>query len=247
MVYHQFATVYDELMAHAPYAQWIEFTEEMLVKYNKSPTSIVDLGCGTGEITIRLADLGYEIKGVDYSIEMLSVAETKANEKGVSIQWIEQDIRYLSGFEHVDCCISYCDVLNYILTKQDLRQVFQHVYACLDRGGLFIFDVHDSEYAKNELMNQTFTDITDDLACIWECDQGESIGQMHHYLTFFIKENDHYIRFEEHHCQQTYPLHIYEALLKAVGFSKVHFYHDFNSQKEILTKNLQRNFIVAVK
>src|SRR5690625_4574658 len=148
MAYGQFAYVYDELMKHAPYDRWTTFTTNVLKKYGVSPNTIVDLGCGTGELAIRLALKGYEMIGVDQSNDMLTAASSKAYDENLHIQWIKQDIRELSGFESTDVFISFCDVLNYVTELKDLQTIFEHVYESLTDGGLFVFDFHSIYYAK---------------------------------------------------------------------------------------------------
>ncbi len=146
----------------------------------------MDLGCGTGEIAIRLSDLGYDVTGVDYSTEMLTAAAQKALNRNKKISWIKQDIRELEGFNEIDLMVSYCDVINYITEKEDLLDVFKHVHASLSEQGMFIFDIHSIYYAEDKLINHTFADVTEDIAYIWECEQGEKRGEMYHYLTFFF-------------------------------------------------------------
>src|SRR5690606_31366615 len=109
MVYKQFSSIYDELMSHAPYDKWTKFTEDIMEQYNIPVQTIVDLGCGTGELTIRLSKLGYNMIGIDQSNEMLTIAANKALEHSLNIQWLEQDIRKLSGLEDIDLIVSYCD------------------------------------------------------------------------------------------------------------------------------------------
>src|SRR5690625_1478732 len=106
MAYDHLAEIYDQLMGHVPYDKWVEFTEKIIQKENKTVKSIVDLGCGTGEITIRLAEKGFQLTGVDLSAHMLSHAQQKSTNIK-PIRWINQDIRQLNGFKHVDLFTSY--------------------------------------------------------------------------------------------------------------------------------------------
>lgn len=247
-IYTNFALLYDELMSNAPYDEWIRFTNHLIGK--KNVNKIVDLGCGTGEITIRLAKQYQEVYGVDRSTAMLTIAQQKAFEKNVShIIWIEQDIRKLSGFANIDLFISYCDVINYIVDVKDLQKLFQNIYHRLAEGGLFLFDVHSLEYVKHSLVDHTFTYKDEHVAYIWDCIAGEEEGEMYHDMTFFYR-NDYtstYERFDELHHQRTYDIATYEYLLKRANFKKIEFYSDFSIENSFSETNSERIFIVAEK
>lgn len=247
MVYKQFASIYDELMKHAPYDQWTKFTEEIIKQYQIPVERIVDLGCGTGEVTIRLGKLGFDLTGIDQSNEMLTIAFNKSIEQGLNIQWLLQDIRKLSGFTDIDVFVCYCDVINYITDLDDVKEVFQRVYHSLKKNGIFIFDFHSIDYVDQFLSDKTFADVTDELTYIWECERGERKGEMFHYLTFFQKVRELYIRFDEVHHQRTYPLKDYQRLLENCGFQKINFYADFNLKNDFSEENSERIFGVAQK
>jgi 2-polyprenyl-3-methyl-5-hydroxy-6-metoxy-1,4-benzoquinol methylase len=45
---------------------------------------ILDLGCGTGNFTIKLAKKGYRVKAIDYSVEAIKIAQEKAKKAGIN-------------------------------------------------------------------------------------------------------------------------------------------------------------------
>ncbi|MEJ8776406.1 class I SAM-dependent DNA methyltransferase [Pseudogracilibacillus sp. ICA-222130] len=248
MTYNEFAYVYDRLMEHAPYDSWVQFTKDMIESNQLKTKNIVDLGCGTGEIAIRLANSGFHITGVDISSDMLTVAQAKAMQQGVHIPWIHQDMTNLEGFSNTDLFISYCDVMNYITNIDEVTTVCQRVYEHLQEDGAFIFDIHALPYVEKMLVDQTFADVTDELAYIWFCESGEEIGAMTHYLTIFEKQVDGtYHRFDEIHEEKTYNIETYANVLHNIGFRKIKFYADFSMQNEISTDKGERIFIFAQK
>ncbi|MCY9456984.1 class I SAM-dependent methyltransferase, partial [Bacillus inaquosorum] len=112
MIYQGFASVYDELMSHAPYDQWTKWIEASLPEKGR----ILDLACGTGEISIRLAEKGFEVTGIDLSEEMLSYAQQKVS-SNQPILFLQQDMREIAGFDgQFDAVAICCDSLNYLKT-----------------------------------------------------------------------------------------------------------------------------------
>src|SRR5690625_5193152 len=133
MVYQHMAPFYDYLMSNAPYDKWVNFSTKIFQKYGNNINKIIDLGCGTGEITLRLAKKDYQLFGVDHSLEMLSYAEQKSYQANLPIQWVHQDLRELDGFSNIDAAISYCDVINYITSENEIRNVFDRIYQSLKK------------------------------------------------------------------------------------------------------------------
>ncbi|WP_254434140.1 class I SAM-dependent methyltransferase [Halobacillus sp. Marseille-Q1614] len=217
MSYRQMAQVYDRLMQDAPYEEWVDWTRKMLASYSGHTERILDLGCGTGEITIRLAKKGYDLTGVDLSADMLAIASQK--DKGRKVHWSQQDISELEGLTQFDCAVSFCDVINYIPDESRLQSVFSNAYKALNQNGLFLFDVHSIEHILQDLYGQTFAEVYDDMSYIWFCDPGDTEYSMVHDLTFFVHTGQGFERFDETHEQKGYTLETLLNLLEKTGFS----------------------------
>lgn len=247
MSYEEMAYVYDQFMDNVPYDEWVDLTEQLLNIFSKRVTHILDLGCGTGELTTKFAGKGYAITGVDYSSDMLTVAEQKANSKNLQIDLIQQDLKELNGLTNFDLAISFFDVVNYLGNTEDVRQVFKNIAHSLSENGVFIFDVHALSYVENQMINHTFADVQDEMSYIWFCEEGNEPGEMYHDLTFFIKNNKTYQRFEEFHFQKTLPIQIYKEFLFEAGFEKVEVYADFDLTNNEIPNDAERLFFYAEK
>ncbi|WP_077330210.1 class I SAM-dependent DNA methyltransferase [Virgibacillus siamensis] len=245
MSYQKLANLYDKLMDDAPYNQWIEFTGEIFSRTGSDVQTIADLGCGTGQIASLLAHEGYDVIGVDNSADMLSVAQQRAQQENLAIQWIQQDLRQLQGLQNLDAAVSYCDVINYITDEDEVRTVFERVAKSLKPGGLFLFDIHSVNHVEQFYVNQTFADVQDDVSYIWFCTPGENQGEMYHDLTFFVSDGEKYDRFEELHHQQTYYVEFYKKLLHESGFKLCGLHADFSVTADFDEENAERIFIIA--
>ncbi|WP_051189034.1 class I SAM-dependent DNA methyltransferase [Halalkalibacillus halophilus] len=230
-MYQSLATVYDELMKDAPYENWVEFTKSCS-KESISDLTILELGCGTGEIATRLAREGSKITAIDQSEEMINLAKEKAMKSNLDITFDNKDIRSYQTDKSFDLILSYCDVINYLLTEEDVRQTFQQAFHHLSENGQFLFDVHSLSYIHELTDNEIFSQISEEVSYVWFCKQGETENQVEHDLTFFVqKEADLYKRFDEVHTQQVFPMEKYKELLQEVGFTEVEFSSDFSLTK----------------
>ncbi|PAV28996.1 SAM-dependent methyltransferase [Virgibacillus profundi] len=247
MAYKQMAYLYDKLMEDAPYDQWINFTLDVFRNSGERIERIADLGCGTGEITLKLAKSGHQVTGVDYSTEMLAYAAHKANQQKTTVQWLQQDLRELQGLADFDAVVSFCDVINYITSEDELRNVFKRIADSLKTGGLFLFDVHSMFHVQHHFINQTFADVTEEASYIWFCIEGEKPGEIFHDLTFFSLEGNNYNRFDEYHHQRTYSIDFYQQLLIEAGFEKPKVVADFSAKEESLHDQAERIFFIAKK
>ncbi|WP_245833100.1 class I SAM-dependent DNA methyltransferase [Oceanobacillus timonensis] len=248
MAYSKMAEVYDELMEHVPYDDWMVMIQQMIARTKSPVQSIMDVGCGTGIITRKLAAGGYTMTGVDQSGEMLRQAQ-KETVSADNIDWVEADITKLDDWkQHYDMVISCCDVINYVTDVTDVEKAFQNIHQSLKPDGIFFFDVHSMHTVEDIYLGQTFSDVTDEAAYIWECIPGDEPGEMYHQLTFFRQEQgEHFIRFQETHHQRTFPIATYQHMLKKIGFKKIHIYADFSLEKDIWDEQSERFFFLAEK
>ena len=93
--YSDFAFVYDELMNEVDYDNWVKYIEDIIKSENVEVQNILELACGTGNLTIPLTKKNYDIAGIDISEEMLQVAREKAEKENIELVLLEQDITEL--------------------------------------------------------------------------------------------------------------------------------------------------------
>ncbi len=167
MVYKSLAPYYDRLNSDADYDALSEFIRRRLSFFRMHGCTVVDLCCGTGELTMRLAKSGYDMIAVDYSSDMLSVLSSKLYESDIKgVLLLNQDARELDLFGTVDCVISTFDALNHIGEMGELDKVFNRVNTFLNRQGLFIFDMNTPYKHTNILANNSFKyDFNENVSC----------------------------------------------------------------------------------
>lgn len=223
-MYKEMSQIYDQLMREdVDYGKWSSYIQSILEKYQGQVSTILDLGCGTGNITIPLSKMGYEMTGIDLSEDMLSIADSKAFEEKKHIKWIKGDMVDFRMKNHFDAIISCCDCINYILDSEKLLKVFQNAYMSLKEGGVFTFDIHAPHKIKEVYRNETFTYTSDELCYIWENSFDEDSSIIEYYLNIFIKNhgNSYYTRSEEVHYQRAYEVEEIKKLLLQSGFKTI--------------------------
>ena len=162
--YENFARVYDGLMDNVPYEEWAQFILNLLQKRKITEGLVLELGCGTGKLMTLLGKAGFDMIGVDNSVEMLQIAREKTSQ---DFLYLLQDMREFELYGTVKAVISVCDSVNYITKKEELRKVFQLVNNYLDPEGLFIFDFN-TEYKYRELIGETvIAEDREDVSFIW--------------------------------------------------------------------------------
>lgn len=229
MSYGKFAYLYDQLMEDAPYDSWVELIIQKVEKFSVTGKKLLDLACGTGQLSIRLGKQGYDVTGVDLSGDMLAVAQVKAEQNGLRIPFYQQNMAELEGFGEFDIIGIFCDSLNYLETESEVKATFQRVHGHLKDDGLFIFDVHSIYKMMQIFMNQTFAENDEEISYIWHSYQGEYPNSVEHELSFFVLEEatGKYDRYDELHFQRTYPVESYEGWLRECGFELLEVSADF--------------------
>ncbi|MGE6751981.1 class I SAM-dependent DNA methyltransferase [Rossellomorea sp. NPDC071047] len=247
MSYERFAYVYDYLMQDVQYDGWLEFVNKQAKAYSIQGESVLDIACGTGELSLRLVRDGYDVTGVDLSQDMLMVAQEKALEMNVRLNLFQQDMSKLDSLGEYDLITIFCDSLNYLEDEKDVKNTFKSIYAHLNHDGLFLFDVHSIYKMTQIFINQTFTLSDEHVSYIWDCFPGEAPNSVEHELTFFVKdeETNQYDRVEELHKQRTYPILTLNEWLEDAGFEVLNISADFT--EEAPTDHSERIFFTCKK
>lgn len=100
---------------------------------------MLDLACGTGELSVRFAKQGFKVTGVDLSTDMLAVAKAKAESQGVMIPLFEQDMAELEGLGSFEIIGIFCDSLNYLHSEEKVFNTFLKASQCLEKDGVLFF------------------------------------------------------------------------------------------------------------
>ena len=229
------ASIYNSENQQIDYEVWADFFEEQFQKHlENKPQLVLDLGCGTGRMTLTLAKRGYDMTGVDYSPEMLDIArreEAILNPQN-SVLWLCQDIREFELYGTVDVCVCCLDTINHITSKRDLSEILYLVHNYLNPDGLFIFDINGKGKFERVYANEVYTYESDGNFLIWENDYRKKSGLCDFYITLFEQETDgRYVRHDEVQTERAYSIKTITKMLAENDFECIGVYSDFEETR----------------
>lgn len=226
-MYNDFAEVYDKLQ-DADYEKFVDYYEQIFKKFGKDPKLVLDLACGTGNITIPMSKRGYDMIGLDLSCEMLNIARDKANNEGADILFLNQDMREMELYGTVDAIVCALDGLNYITEPEDMKKIFRLVQNYLNPGGIMIFDLNTEYKLREVLGGNTFVCEEEGIYYVWQSEFDLETKICDFELNFFCEQQEgNYIRFDEFQAERAYSTEEITEYAKAAGLNVEGFYKPF--------------------
>ena len=215
--YSALGTWYNELTEDIPYDAFIRYYESAFARHNGKFKLILDLCCGTGTLSKKLSQRGYDVIPIDASEEMLTVAENETKNLANPPFLIHQNVQELDLFGTVDAAICALDSFNYI-PPDDLSLVFQRLRLFIRPGGLFLFDIK-LPGSFISLNGQTFVDERENVLCIWQANLEKNGKALRYSMDLFSNLGEGLWKKEtEEHVEYLYqPEEIY-SLLAEYGF-----------------------------
>ncbi|RWG77325.1 MAG: class I SAM-dependent methyltransferase [Mesorhizobium sp.] len=101
--------------------------------------SVLELGCGYGRITNRLAEKGARVAGLDISPVLLKKAEADAAERGVNVEYFLGDMRSLPWRDRFDAVFLWYTTFGYF-DDPDNERVLREAASSLRKGGRLLID-----------------------------------------------------------------------------------------------------------
>lgn len=232
MIYDLIAPIYDDINGELDYSRWADFIEELINReLGHSPDLVLDLACGTGKMTVELAARGYDMIGIDYSVEMLNLAREHAAAFGVDgkILWLCQDMRAFELYGTVDVVVSCLDSINHLSAPNELDTCLSLVHNYLAPNGIFIFDLNGKYKFENIYAKRVYAMEGADNFCVWQNYYSPKTRLCDFYITLFERKRDgSYKRSDERQRERMYTLRSIKKHLASLGFEFIGAYSDFN-------------------
>lgn len=234
MNYELYSKYYDVIMGDR--TQDAENLKLIIERYNSNVRSVLEIACGTGGVLKHLST-NFEVFGIDFSLPMLSVAQTSISQDRLS----HQDMRFFKLDRRFDAIYCIFDSMNHLSTFSDWQKVFQKVYEHLDVGGVFIFDMHTPLKLKNNTGKSWMTKVGDDIWILNVRDNGFEQTNWQIQIYEWLYDNV-YTLHEEDNYERIFPSSQVESELRI--FSKVSVFDNYYGD---VSENTERLVYVCVK
>ena len=219
--YEALAASYDRLTNDVDYGATVAFYREILAQEGLRPRTAVDLACGTGTVSILLAQQGLQVIGE----EMLTVAQQKAGDMDNPPRFVCQHLQKLVLPRGVDLAVCALDSLDYITDPNDCAEAIRRVYRALNPGGILIFDVNTPEKLR-AMDGQVFLDEDEDVYCVWRGEFDERTNICFYGMDLFQRQGRLWRRSFEEHREYAYSAEQLTGYLKGAGFTNIRVYGD---------------------
>lgn len=226
-MYAYFAQYYDKLTANVDYQARADYFCEIIRRhYGCKGRLLLDLACGTGNLSYPFAQRGWDVIGVDASEDMLACAVGKlpAFEGGKPPLFLRQRMEALDLFGTVDVCVCALDSINHITEIDLLECVFARLSLFIESGGLLVFDANTPFKHESILSGSTYIYDEKDVYCVWQ-NSVASGGLVDIDLDFFEKvRGDTYRRYTESFSERAYTTEELSAVGRRTGFQLIGIY-----------------------
>ncbi len=226
---YEFASLYDRQYQY--YRDDLSFYVDLANNYG-SP--ILELGAGTARVSLALAKAGHRVVGIEYSNDMLRIAQEKIKSLEHLISLQQDDMRSLQLNQTFPLVIAPFNTLMHAYTLSDQDATLTTVKQHLDEGGLFAFDLFNPNFKhlntlRREKEWEHLGSENAELFIYQTVDEDNQILESRYYLDriedgilkrqIALLKQRYYTRFEV------------ERMLKQAGFKHIQIYGDFDKQR----------------
>jgi SAM-dependent methyltransferase len=204
----------------------VDWIHDRVLKGN--PTRILDLGCGPGLYTSRLAKLGHRCVGIDFSPASIAYAKEQAGEAGLDCTYIHQDIRTADYGDEYGLVMSIFGEFN-VFRPGEARAILEKTWRVLVPNGFLLFEPHPFDAVVK---------IGERPSSWYSAEKGLFSAEPHLYLQENFWDTEHNVTIQRYYIvdaatgevtrysssMQAYTDEEYRSLLAECGFGQVEFY-----------------------
>jgi SAM-dependent methyltransferase len=242
-VFDKYSEYYDLLYLDKNYSLEIEYIVDIIIKKHPNAKTILDIGCGTGIHANLLATKGYHVVGVDFSNEMINIANEKINKEykdnSSRLTFVHGDLRSYKSEEKFDVVLSLFHVFSYLNSNLDVAAGFSTIDLNLKMDGLFIFDFWYGPGVLTDLPHARIKEFENEILKITrvakpEIYSSKNIVEVNYQLLIESKLESTFHEMAEKHSMRYYFKPELDLFLSSFNYNQSFFYNwlDFSTPDE---------------
>ncbi len=204
----------------------INFIDEVLAL--PSGARILDLCCGHGRHSLKLAQRGYRVTGLDITPLFLGVAREEAAKAGVEVEFIEGDMREIPFEDEFDAVINIFTSFGFFENEEEDFKVIKQVDKALKDEGKFILDTINRERILANFMPKDWEKFEDGTLTITERTFDHKRSMVHCCIAMLKSDGTEK---EMVHSLRLYTLREFVLMFKRAGLDISDVYGDFDQSK----------------
>ena len=224
---------YGKLFAKVYNQQWRGFANHvspLIFEYyeatpiGKRNKTLLDVCCGTGQLSVFFLEKGYRVVGLDLSEEMLKYARQNALPylTAKQAEFIQGDAADFKFSEKFGLVVSTFDALNHLPDTSALQGCFHSSFDVLADGGIFIFDLNTRKGLAN--WNGVVVQPGEEIFYVNRSIYDDLTIRAWTKITGFVRNDDGlYERFDETVYNTVFELGDVKKMLSEAGFRNAHF------------------------
>ncbi len=244
MVYTSLAPIYDRVMSHVDYGEWLSLIRRVIRRYSSTPNpSIFEIGGGTGKLGEKLRRAGYTHVGSDLSFAMCREAIRRGRHP------VCADGRRLPVKAQFGLFLFLYDGINYLLTAADFDALIREVHRCLTPGGLFLFDITTEANSRRYFVNLLDCEDFGDVTYIRRSYYDELSHIQHNDFVIFVRTDDeepYFQRFDEQHVQRVLRPEVLRSWIPSKLFDVLGIWDGFSFRRYTRTSD-RIHFLLRAK
>ncbi len=221
---------------------FLDFYQRQIEHYGEP---VLELGCGSGRLTIPLAKQGVQIKGLDLSEAMLNLAKEKAEKQNVTLDLVTGDMTDFNLNETFKFIFVPAQSLSHLYTISEIEKCFACVQNHLTEEGRFLIEIFNpSLEILNRNPNKIYPQSNPGNAPVWSKSVYDPATQINHLELFFQTPKTKRETVLTFKMRQFFPQEI-DALLKYNGFQIEQKFGDYAETK--FASNSPKQLIICQK